>query len=192
AASTPPTTSARPRSKATSSSRTGVWSSSSSPSSSRPTSLSLWPPSTRWLSASSTHASSSASAPSSSTTRNGMRPLLLERSSGSDMVLDYHTVSTQHAKICFKKGEFLSDAGSSNGSYICLRLPVELISSQSVQFLQYRLRFSPASISSQFKLSCSTSLCRPTLKSKHHAPLRTTKRKITTEINTERHKFSSG
>ncbi|KAL7551107.1 hypothetical protein ACHAWF_014302 [Thalassiosira exigua] len=67
--------------------------------------------------------------------KNGTRPLLLGRSSGSDMVLDYRTVSAQHATIRFKNGEFLfTDAGSSNGSYLYLRRPVELGSSQSVQF----------------------------------------------------------
>ena len=67
--------------------------------------------------------------------RNGTRPLLLGRSSGSDMVLDYRTVSARHATIRFKNGEFLfTDAGSSNGSYLYLRRPVELSSNQSVQF----------------------------------------------------------
>jgi len=67
--------------------------------------------------------------------RNGSRPLLLGRSSGSDMVLDYRTVSARHATIRFKNGEFLfTDAGSSNGSYLYLRRPVELSSSHSVQF----------------------------------------------------------
>mmetsp|Transcript_26541 Transcript_26541/g.57025 ORF Transcript_26541/g.57025 Transcript_26541/m.57025 type:complete len:369 (-) Transcript_26541:94-1200(-) len=67
--------------------------------------------------------------------RNGTRPLLLGRSSGSDMVLDYRTVSARHATIRFKNGDFLfEDAGSSNGSYLYLRRPVELSSSQSVQF----------------------------------------------------------
>ena len=67
--------------------------------------------------------------------RNGTRPLMLGRSSGSDMVLDYRTVSARHASIRFKNGEFLfTDAGSSNGSYLYLRRPVELNSNQSVQF----------------------------------------------------------
>ena len=67
--------------------------------------------------------------------RNGTRPLLLGRSSGSDMVLDYRTVSARHATIKFKNGEFIfTDAGSSNGSYLYLRRPVELTASQSVQF----------------------------------------------------------
>jgi len=68
--------------------------------------------------------------------KNGTRPLLMGRSSGSDMVLDYRTVSARHASIRFKNGEFIfNDAGSSNGSYLYLRRPVELTtSSQSVQF----------------------------------------------------------
>jgi len=67
--------------------------------------------------------------------RNATRPLLLGRSSGSDMVLDYRTVSARHAAIRFKNGEFIfTDAGSSNGSYLYLRRPLELSSSQSVQF----------------------------------------------------------
>lgn len=67
--------------------------------------------------------------------KNGTRPLLLGRSSGSDMVLDYRTVSARHATIRFKNGEFIfTDAGSSNGSYLYLRRPVELTPSQSVQF----------------------------------------------------------
>jgi len=67
--------------------------------------------------------------------RNASRPLLLGRSSGSDMVLDYRTVSARHASIRFKNGEFIfTDAGSSNGSYLYLRRPIELTSSQPVQF----------------------------------------------------------
>lgn len=68
--------------------------------------------------------------------KNSTRPLLMGRSSGSDMVLDYRTVSARHASIRFKNGEFIfSDAGSSNGSYLYLRRPVELTTtSQSVQF----------------------------------------------------------
>lgn len=67
--------------------------------------------------------------------RNATRPLLLGRSSGSDMVLDYRTVSARHAAIRFKNGEFIfTDAGSSNGSYLYLRRPLELSPSQPVQF----------------------------------------------------------
>lgn len=67
--------------------------------------------------------------------RNATRPLLLGRSSGSDMVLDYRTVSARHASIRFKNGEFIfTDAGSPNGSYLYLRRPLELSPSQSVQF----------------------------------------------------------
>lgn len=67
--------------------------------------------------------------------RNASRPLLLGRSSGSDMVLDYRTVSARHAAIRYKNGEFIfTDAGSSNGSYLYLRRPLELSASQPVQF----------------------------------------------------------
>mmetsp|Transcript_17288 Transcript_17288/g.32745 ORF Transcript_17288/g.32745 Transcript_17288/m.32745 type:complete len:857 (+) Transcript_17288:487-3057(+) len=67
--------------------------------------------------------------------KNATRPLLLGRSSGSDMVLDYRTVSARHATIRFKNGEFVfTDAGSSNGSYLYLRRPVELTPTQPVQF----------------------------------------------------------
>ena len=67
--------------------------------------------------------------------KNATRPLLLGRSSGSDMVLDYRTVSARHAAIRFKNGEFIfTDAGSSNGSYLYLRRPLELTPSQPVQF----------------------------------------------------------
>jgi len=67
--------------------------------------------------------------------RNATRPLLLGRSSGSDMVLDYRTVSARHASIRFKNGEFIfTDAGSSNGSYLYLRRPLQLSPSQPVQF----------------------------------------------------------
>lgn len=67
--------------------------------------------------------------------KNATRPLLLGRSSGSDMVLDYRTVSGRHATIRFKNGEFIfNDAGSSNGSYLYLRRPVELLPNQPVQF----------------------------------------------------------
>lgn len=67
--------------------------------------------------------------------KNATRPLLLGRSSGSDMVLDYRTVSARHATIKFKNGEFIfTDAQSSNGSYLYLRRPVELTANQPVQF----------------------------------------------------------
>ena len=67
--------------------------------------------------------------------KNCTRPLLLGRSSGSDMVLDYRTVSARHATIRLKNGEFIfTDAGSSNGSYLYLRRPLELSPAQPVQF----------------------------------------------------------
>jgi len=67
--------------------------------------------------------------------KNASRPLQLGRSSGSDMVLDYRTVSARHATVRFKNGQFIfTDAASSNGSYLYLRRPVELTPSQPVQF----------------------------------------------------------
>eukprot|EP00590_Aulacoseira_subarctica_P003380 CAMPEP_0172430288 /NCGR_PEP_ID=MMETSP1064-20121228/53823_1 /TAXON_ID=202472 /ORGANISM="Aulacoseira subarctica , Strain CCAP 1002/5" /LENGTH=774 /DNA_ID=CAMNT_0013176239 /DNA_START=102 /DNA_END=2426 /DNA_ORIENTATION=- len=68
--------------------------------------------------------------------KNATRSLLLGRSSGSDMVLDYRTVSARHATIKFKNGDFIfADAGSSNGSYLYVRQPVELCANApSVQF----------------------------------------------------------
>jgi len=68
--------------------------------------------------------------------KNATRSLLLGRSSGSDMVLDYRTVSARHATIKYKNGEFVfADAGSSNGSYLYVRQPVELCANApSVQF----------------------------------------------------------
>ena len=58
---------------------------------------------------------------------NSTRDLQIGRSSTSDMILDYRTVSAHHAHIRFKNGEFqFIDSGSSNGSYLYLRKPVEL------------------------------------------------------------------
>ena len=59
--------------------------------------------------------------------KNSSRDLCIGRSSTSDMVLDYRTVSAHHAQVRFKNGKFqFVDAGSSNGSYLYLRKPVEL------------------------------------------------------------------
>jgi FHA domain len=66
--------------------------------------------------------------------RNGIRPLTLGRSLNSDLVLDYRTVSARHATIRFRNGEFVyADACSMNGSFLHLREPVKLGSSQPVQ-----------------------------------------------------------
>jgi FHA domain len=55
------------------------------------------------------------------------RPLVIGRSHACDMVLDYRTVSTQHAAVSFKKGQFLfTDLSSSNGSYQYVRQPLPL------------------------------------------------------------------
>ncbi len=60
-------------------------------------------------------------------TGNSTRDLQIGRSSTSDMMLDYRTVSAHHALVRFKDGKFLFiDSRSSNGSYLYLRRPVEL------------------------------------------------------------------
>ncbi|GMH85140.1 hypothetical protein TrST_g2773 [Triparma strigata] len=59
--------------------------------------------------------------------QNSSRDLTLGRSSTSDMMLDYRTVSAHHAVVKFKNGKFFfNDESSSNGSYLYLRKPVEL------------------------------------------------------------------
>ena len=53
--------------------------------------------------------------------------LLIGRSSTCNMILDYRTVSTVHAKLSFNKKQFfLEDCGSSNGTMVYLREPVPL------------------------------------------------------------------
>ena len=56
--------------------------------------------------------------------QNSSRGLVIGRSSSSDMVLNYRTVSARHAEVQFKNGRFVfHDSGSSNGSYLYLRKP---------------------------------------------------------------------
>jgi len=58
---------------------------------------------------------------------NSARDLIIGRSSSSDMVLNYRTVSARHGGIQLKNGRFIfTDSGSSNGSYLYLRKPQEL------------------------------------------------------------------
>jgi hypothetical protein len=58
---------------------------------------------------------------------NSIRDLSIGRSSTSDMVLDYRTVSAHHAQVRFRDGQFqFVDAQSSNGSFLYLRKPVQL------------------------------------------------------------------
>ena len=60
--------------------------------------------------------------------------LMIGRSSGCNMILDYRTVSTVHAKISFvKKQFFLEDCGSSNGTMVYLREPVPLPYNKTVK-----------------------------------------------------------
>jgi len=59
--------------------------------------------------------------------KNATRDLVIGRSSSSDMVLNYRTVSARHARVEFKNSKFFfNDLGSSNGSFLYLRKPVEL------------------------------------------------------------------
>ena len=59
--------------------------------------------------------------------KNSNRDLSIGRSSTSDMVLDYRTVSAHHAQVRFHDGQFqFVDAQSSNGSFLYLRKPVQL------------------------------------------------------------------
>lgn len=55
------------------------------------------------------------------------KQVVIGRSRNCDMVLDYRTVSTQHATVTFKKGAFVfRDLNSSNGSMLNLRRPLKL------------------------------------------------------------------
>jgi len=61
--------------------------------------------------------------------------LVVGRSSSSDMVLDYRTVSTQHARVICQDDEFfLQDLGSSNGTMVYLKKPVAIPWGRSVRF----------------------------------------------------------
>lgn len=53
--------------------------------------------------------------------------LVIGRSSGSNMVLDYRTVSQTHVDISYDKGQFfIEDNGSSNGTMVYLQAPISL------------------------------------------------------------------
>ncbi|GAB5030825.1 fha domain protein [Nannochloropsis oceanica] len=55
------------------------------------------------------------------------KQILIGRSRTCQMVLDYRTVSTQHATVTFRKGGFyFRDLSSSNGSMLNLRRPMKL------------------------------------------------------------------
>jgi hypothetical protein len=60
--------------------------------------------------------------------------LLIGRSSTCNMILDYRTVSTVHAKLSFIKKQFyLEDCGSSNGTMVYLREPIPLPYNKTVK-----------------------------------------------------------
>ena len=62
------------------------------------------------------------------------KQILIGRSRNCHMVLDYRTVSTQHATVTFRKGGFFfRDLSSSNGSMLNLRRPMKLPYNQWVR-----------------------------------------------------------
>ena len=80
--------------------------------------------------------------------------LTIGRSSVCNMVLDYRTVSTVHAKLYYRNGQFLvQDARSSNGTMVYLQGPLPLHASQPV-----RLRMGRSTLAIQVRRSLSASL----------------------------------
>ena len=66
---------------------------------------------------------------------NALSSLTIGRSSSCNMILDYRTVSTIHARISFENGQFqLCDRSSSNGTMIYVREPVPLPYSRHFRF----------------------------------------------------------
>ncbi len=62
------------------------------------------------------------------------KQIVIGRSRNCNMVLDYRTVSTQHATVTFRKGGFFfRDLSSSNGSMLNLRRPMKLPYNQWVR-----------------------------------------------------------
>lgn len=95
----------------------------------------------------------------------GLTELSIGRSSLCNMVLDYRTVSTVHAKLIYKNGEFfVQDTHSSNGTMVYLQGPLPLVNNQMV-----RLRMGRSTLALQAKRSLSASI-RGTLQ---RAPLTT-------------------
>jgi hypothetical protein len=77
------------------------------------------------------------------------RQIVIGRSRNCDMVLDYRTVSTQHATVTYRKGAFyFRDLSSSNGSMINVRRPMKLPYGQWV-----RLRFGRSIVALKAKRS---------------------------------------
>ena len=61
------------------------------------------------------------------------------------MVLDYRTVSTVHAKLIYRGGEFfVQDTHSSNGTMVYLQGPLQLVNNQT-----FRLRMGRSTLSLQ-------------------------------------------
>ncbi len=80
----------------------------------------------------------------------GLTELSIGRSSLCNMVLDYRTVSTVHAKLIYKNGEFfVQDTHSSNGTMVYLQGPLPLVNNQTV-----RLRMGRSTLALQVN-SCS-------------------------------------
>ena len=80
--------------------------------------------------------------------------LTIGRSSVCNMVLDYRTVSTVHAKLLYRNGQFLvQDARSSNGTMVYLQGPLPLQPNQPV-----RLRMGRSTLAIQVRRSLSASL----------------------------------
>mmetsp|Transcript_6359 Transcript_6359/g.10423 ORF Transcript_6359/g.10423 Transcript_6359/m.10423 type:complete len:1182 (-) Transcript_6359:159-3704(-) len=80
--------------------------------------------------------------------------LTIGRSSMCNMVLDYRTVSTVHAKLCFRDGAFLlQDARSSNGTMLYLQGPLKLPQNQSV-----RLRMGRSTLAIEARRSLTASI----------------------------------
>lgn len=90
--------------------------------------------------------------------------LTIGRSSTCNMVLDYRTVSTIHAKISYRNGEFfLQDARSSNGTMVYLQGPLALPHNQVV-----RLRMGRSTLAIQARRNWGASL-RGLLKNNSHS-----------------------
>lgn len=66
---------------------------------------------------------------------NTLTSLTIGRSSQCNMILDYRTVSTNHAKISYENDEFLlQDRASSNGTMVYVREPVPLPYGRNARF----------------------------------------------------------
>jgi len=80
--------------------------------------------------------------------------ITIGRSSSCNMILDYRTVSTIHAKITYSNGEFfLSDCRSSNGTMVYLQAPIALPFNGSM-----KLRMGRTTLSLQAKRNWSSAL----------------------------------